>query len=78
MPSDPKGKGKHKAEVLDLDSSGSGGESESVKPKNSHGGHWAGAGNYQDADLKKLLHQVKEELLIGGNGWKCVSVCFVQ
>jgi hypothetical protein len=78
IPSDPKGKGKRMLEVLDLDSSDSGGESEPPKAKNSHGGCQAGAGNYQDNDLKELLCLVEEELPIGGNGWKHVSVHFAQ
>jgi hypothetical protein len=77
MPSDLKGKGKCRLEVSDSDL-GSGRESKPPKTKGPHSGHYAGAGNYQNADLKELLCLVKKELSIGSNGWKHVFVHFAQ
>jgi hypothetical protein len=64
-------------DASDLDLSGSDGETLNSKRK-AHGGRRAGAGNYQDADLKELLRLTEEELPIGGNGWKRISSRFAQ
>ena len=76
---DLKGKGKCRLEEMsELDVSDSEGESVPSKAKNAHGGRRPGAGNYQDADLKELLHLVEEELPIGGHGWKQISTRYAQ
>ena len=78
-PSNSKALGKRKViNVSDIDSIDSGDESEVLKVKGSHGGRRQGAGNYKDDDLNELLRLVEEELPIGGNGWKRISVRYEQ
>jgi hypothetical protein len=71
--------GKRKViDISDVDSVDSGDESEVTRAKGSHGGRRQGAGNYKDDDINELLQLVEEELPIGGNGWKHISVCYEQ
>jgi hypothetical protein len=40
------------------------------KKQSGHGGRRAGAGNYQEQDLKEMLRLVEKELPMGQRGWK--------
>jgi len=40
------------------------------KKRSGHGGRRTGTGNYQEQDLKEMLHLVEKELPMGQRGWK--------
>lgn len=67
-----KAKGKRKHEELSSTSGSNSDDTDDEPPakKTTHGGRHAGAGNYGNAELKKLLDLTQKELPLGQNGWK--------
>lgn len=66
-----RGKGKRKRTYTDDDDSAQSEDSDAPpKKQNGHGGRRAGAGNYQEQDLKEMLRLVEKELPLGQRGWK--------
>ena len=68
-----KGKGKRKradTDASDDDSAQSEDSDAPPKKQGGHGGRRAGAGNYQEQDLKEMLRLVEKELPLGQRGWK--------
>jgi len=73
QPSEIKSKAKRKREDTSGDSSTNLEDSDSPPRKQStHGGRRAGAGNYQEQDLKALLKYTEKVLPMGQQGWKMV------
>jgi hypothetical protein len=73
QPSEVKSKAKRKREDDSGDSSTDLEDSDSPPQKQSaHGGRRAGAGNYQEQDIKALLKYTEKFLPIGQRGWKKV------
>jgi hypothetical protein len=70
-PTQAKGKGKRKRVNTDDDDSPQSDDSDAPpKKQGGHGGRRAGAGNYQEQDLKEMLRLVEKELPMGQRGWK--------
>ena len=67
-----KRKGKRKRTDTDDDDSAQSEDSDAPPgpKKHGHGGRRAGAGNYQEQDLKEMLRLVEKELPLGQRGWK--------
>ncbi|KIM38905.1 hypothetical protein M413DRAFT_239152 [Hebeloma cylindrosporum] len=70
-PTREKRKGKRKRSDTSDDGSAQSEDSDAPRKKQSgHGGRRAGAGNYQEQDLKEMLRLVEKELPMGQRGWK--------
>ena len=59
-----------RSDISDYESAQSEDSDAPPKKRSGHGGRRAGAGNYQEQDLKELLRLVEKELPMGQRGWK--------
>ena len=75
-----KGKGKQKQADTDDDNSTQSEDSDAPPKKQGgpcHEDCHTGAGNYQEQDLKEVLHLVEKELPLGQRGWKWIHQKYV-